>query len=87
MNFICFLWRHDWEKLKTLNEEEILLNIGSSLGEKLPKGDYRKIYHRKVCLRCGIKKDEINNYFTNFLLKRKEEKIRKDTANNIWRHT
>jgi hypothetical protein len=87
MNIICFLWRHDWEKIKTLNEEEILRNISTTLNEKLPKGNYKKEFHKKVCLRCGSKKDEINNYFTNFILERKKEKIRKQAAQDIWRHT
>ncbi len=89
-NLICKFWKHDWETIQEIKESDLKFTIEKRMGiipenSKPPNITSReKVYERKVCLRCGTKKDDINDYFTKYLKLKKEDEERRDKATKLW---
>ena len=88
--WICKFWFHDWEVIEQLTETELKFTIERRMGlisetrrpPISPEND--KIIDRRVCIRCGTKKDSINDYFTKYLKSKKDEEERKKQASKLW---
>ena len=71
---LCFIWWHDWERLKYLSESEIL--DGEDEGYDVDRSGPH--YTEKVCLSFGKHVNEIEQFKSDFLLRKiKREKSRK----------
>jgi len=84
--WVCKLGGHDWEIVERKNEGSLIKWIEQSIYQNY---DYRpsfttSVLHRKVCLRCGLKVDEINDYVKDYVETRIWDKQRKKIARQMF---